>query len=148
MEDLVTIHKFANQIRGVQNGSLVVPSMSASVVPYVPAAPYVTRPTYPESRVIPRHIYDYPPSRIERYRWWIVGTVSACAMGVVALVIWLSMELFHALTTVATGVATGVASVLPLLALGVLALLLCSRGGGGNGAVGKTFSGTFTGRIH
>lgn len=139
MEDLAAIHEFANQIRGVQNGAAIVLYTTTPVTPYRPPVQSAPQVIYPR----PVH-YDYPPSRAERYRWWIIGAVSACAMGIVALVIWLVMTLVHALTVVATGVATGVAGVLPLLALGVLALLLCSRGGGR----GKTFSGTFTGRMH
>lgn len=139
MEDLATIHEFADQIRRVQSGAAVVPYTAMPVTPYRP-------PVQPTPQVIyPRPMnYGFPPSPAERYRWWIIGAVSACAMGIVALVIWLVMALVHTLTVVATGVATGVAGVLPLLVLGVLALLLCSRGRGS----GKTFSGTFTGRVH
>jgi hypothetical protein len=143
MRDAAT-RAVADAIRA-QSGRLVVhddpraPEMQALNAP----ASAVERQAYTTVTPVPMEPYSEPAGWWERY--WHRVAIALGAASAVGLLIWGVLTLVGMLVNATARAVTAVAPSLGgFLILLLLVAILCSRGGGG----GRSFSGTFQGKLH
>jgi hypothetical protein len=101
------------------------------------------------SRLERRTVLGILPQRkpADAFEWFMFGGVTAVVLALISLVVWMVWLAYEAVTNFGNFMAAHATQVISgTLTVGVVILLclLCTRGGGG----GKSFSGTFQGRMH
>ncbi|MGH3573270.1 MAG: hypothetical protein ACRDUW_15785 [Pseudonocardiaceae bacterium] len=152
--DLAVIQEFCRQaavaavadLVRAQNGTVASPEQAYPAIPGppVPVAPRQRQPEYQTVTVHPVRDPYYQDLTWWQRHWHRVA-ISCGASVVVGLIVWGGYELVSSLSHPTADPESTVSSLLVIAV--IVGLRWLFRGGGGSGG-GRTFSGTFHGRMH